>query len=157
MGRKEVKMGRNCWRRNEKMGDVKRQYLGVSKNRGENPQNGWWKEWKTLLNWDDLGGKPTIFGNIHLFVNDECLPTPSKRCQMVPKWVSIHHLLGFNWHPFEAPRFKLFFLLLVRFFLLLLLLFIDRQLFWGVHCYWQGFQIPNFWKNLSRRRWKQKW
>ncbi len=28
--------------------------MGVSKNRG-GPQNGWWKQWKILLKWDDLG------------------------------------------------------------------------------------------------------
>ena len=36
------------------------------KNGGENPQNGWWKSWKTI-ELDDLGGNPTIFGNIHMF------------------------------------------------------------------------------------------
>ena len=41
-------------------------YMGVSKNIGT--QNGWWKSWKTLLTkWDDLGWKPTIFGNIHMY------------------------------------------------------------------------------------------
>ena len=34
-----------------------------SKNRGKPPQNGWWKEWKTLLKWMIWGGT-TIFGNI---------------------------------------------------------------------------------------------
>ena len=40
----------------------------VSKNREKNPQNGWWKKWKTLLKMDDLGGhaKPPIFGNNHI-------------------------------------------------------------------------------------------
>ena len=41
-----------------------RRFLGVSKNRGFFPQNGWWKWWENpdfLM--DDLGGKPTIFGN----------------------------------------------------------------------------------------------
>ena len=30
-----------------------------------------------------------------------CVPAPSKGCQMVPE-VSMHHPLGFNWHPFEG-------------------------------------------------------
>ena len=42
--------------------------MGVSKNRGKTPQNGWWKSWKTLLKMDDLGGYPPIFGNIQITV-----------------------------------------------------------------------------------------
>ena len=30
------------------------------------------------------------------------IPRPSKGCQMVPKDLSIHHPLGFNWHPLEG-------------------------------------------------------
>ena len=38
--------------------------MGVSKNRGENPQNGRWKSWKTLLKWMIWGVKnPQIFGS----------------------------------------------------------------------------------------------
>ena len=36
--------------------------LGVSKNRGTPKMDG--LQYKTLLKMDDLGGKPTIFGNI---------------------------------------------------------------------------------------------
>ena len=42
-------------------------HMGVSKNSGTPKwmvKNG--KPWKTLLKMDDLGGKSTIFGNIHL-------------------------------------------------------------------------------------------
>ena len=37
------------------------------------------------------------------------VPAPSKGCQIVSvQRVSIHHPLGFNWHPFEgAGRFEL--------------------------------------------------
>ena len=40
--------------------------LGVSKNRGETPKMDGFVNGKPLLKWEDLGGKPTIFGNIHL-------------------------------------------------------------------------------------------
>ena len=41
-------------------------YMGVSKNRGT-PK--WMvKIMETPIKMDDLGGKPTIFGNIHIFV-----------------------------------------------------------------------------------------
>ena len=38
------------------------------KNRGKTPKMGWFISWKTLLKMDDLEGKPTIFGNIHIFI-----------------------------------------------------------------------------------------
>ena len=43
-------------------------FLGVSQNRRKTTKMGWFISWKTLLKWDDLGGKPTIFGNIHIFI-----------------------------------------------------------------------------------------
>ena len=41
-------------------------YMGCQPKNRETPQNGWWKQWKTLLKWDDLGGPPLFFGNIHI-------------------------------------------------------------------------------------------
>ena len=44
--------------------------MGLSKNRGKKPQNGWFISWKTLLKWDDLGGGFPLFmsrfGKIHV-------------------------------------------------------------------------------------------
>ena len=48
--------------------DLKRELHWVFPKIGV-PQNGWFimeNPWKIQLKWDDLGGKPTIFGNIHL-------------------------------------------------------------------------------------------
>ena len=39
-------------------------HMEVSKNKGCPKMDG--LEWKTLFLMDDLGGKPTIFGNIHI-------------------------------------------------------------------------------------------
>ena len=41
-------------------------YLGVSKNRGENPKMDGENIGNPNFLMDDLGGKPTIFGNIHI-------------------------------------------------------------------------------------------
>ena len=45
--------------------------MGVSKDKG----NG-----KPLLKWDDLGGKPTIFGNIHVSNQQRCFFWLFKNC-----------------------------------------------------------------------------
>ena len=42
--------------------------IGVSKNSGFSPQNGWLiNNGKSCEQMDDLGVKPTIFGNIHMY------------------------------------------------------------------------------------------
>ena len=49
-------------------GNVGMNHMSVSKNRGY-PQNGWWNMVKIMEHprkMDDLGGKPAIFGNIHI-------------------------------------------------------------------------------------------
>ena len=41
--------------------------MGVSKNRGKTPQNGWFLSWKTLLKFMIWGGPPLFFfGNTHI-------------------------------------------------------------------------------------------
>ena len=44
---------------------------------GVGPQNGWWKSWKTLLKWDDLGGQPHYFRK-HPYINGEQKPTQTQ-------------------------------------------------------------------------------
>ena len=42
--------------------------MGVSKNSGFSPQNGWFiNNGKSYEQMDDLGVRPTIFGNIHMY------------------------------------------------------------------------------------------
>ena len=42
------------------------EHVGVSKNRGETTQTGVVYNGKPYFLMDDLGGNPTIFGNIHV-------------------------------------------------------------------------------------------
>ena len=52
----------------------RRLHIGVSKNRGKTPKM---KIMENPIQMDDLGGKPTIFGNTHVGVNTlACLPLP---------------------------------------------------------------------------------
>jgi len=53
-------------------------YLGVSENRGFSPKMDG-LQWKTLIKWDDLGGKPTIFGNIHFFSHTSLVSSISQQ------------------------------------------------------------------------------
>ena len=74
-------------------------HMGVSKNR-ETPQNGW-LIMENPIKMDDLGGKPSIFGNIHIS----------------PTWIflissTFHHKIGARpapgcrLHCQQAPRFR---------------------------------------------------
>ena len=67
------------------------------------PQNGWWKEWKTLLTMDDLGGKPIIFGNTHI-------PTWSYFFGKFPRKLSQQNMVVFCFlSPSKKKTFKSFF------------------------------------------------
>ena len=44
-------------------------YMEVSKNRGKNPKMDGENHGKPYFLMDDLGGKPTIFGNIHIYIH----------------------------------------------------------------------------------------
>ena len=46
--------------------------VGISKNRGT-PINGMVKIMETTIQVDDLGGKPTIFGNVHVMIQLKCV------------------------------------------------------------------------------------
>ena len=61
-----------------------------SKNR-ETPQNGWFIVEHPLKKMDDLGGKPTIFGNIHI---PPVLPSTKKKTR--PVFLLVENPAGWN-------------------------------------------------------------
>ena len=73
--------------------------LGVSKNRGVSPKMDGENNGKPYFLMDDLGGYPTIFGNIQMMILEDDLPFNYRDFFRVPA-------IGF-WECIRHPRYTL--------------------------------------------------
>ena len=64
----------------------KNNYMGVSKNRGKTPKMDGENNGKPLSKWNDLGGKPTIFGNLHIISYAGTQPLRQSPGQRFSSW-----------------------------------------------------------------------
>ena len=60
--------------------------MGVSKNRGKTPKMDGENNGKPLSKWNDLGGKPTIFGNLHIISYAGTQPLRQSPGQRFSSW-----------------------------------------------------------------------